>query len=354
MDKFAKITIRSFHAFWEHANGCDVFCPLFSEAFNASRFCFDETNYAYRKNKVIVPIYLEKMEQESLDEFYQFLGGRQDLRLYQYVNAAQFSECLEREQAFTPCKPPEWNKVGLIQWHLSADGVLMIAQNEDLPLSYAFCNIPHYQEDPIHKCSTAPWAPYREKILSVEIADDIDAIGDCSFIGCERLTDVYIGDDVTNIGNCAFHGCTNLKSVRIPNSVTKIGNRAFAWCYNLTDVRIPDSVTEIGNGAFDDCRSLTNVRIPDGVTEIGNFTFACCNSLTNIRIPDSVTIILDCAFVFCENLTDVYIPDSVTEIRSEAFQDCPRLDSVEIPIGAKIADDVFPKHTRVIRRDAAQ
>ena len=237
----------------EKINGCAVFCPLFSEAFNASRFCFDETNYAYRKNKVIVPVYLEKMEQESLDEFYQFLGGRQDLRLHQYANATEFAERLGREQAFAPCKVPEWSKIGLIQWRLNVDGVLAIAKNEDLLFFYHYGSIPAYQYDPVYKGSTAPWSPYRAKILSVVIGDDIDAIGDYAFVGC------------------------HLASVNISDSVTKIGNYAFFCCYDLTSMCIPNSVTQIGDGAFRDCYSLTNVRIPDGVTKISYRAFWSCH-----------------------------------------------------------------------------
>ena len=31
----------------EKVEGCVAFCPLFSVAFNASRFCFEETEYAW-------------------------------------------------------------------------------------------------------------------------------------------------------------------------------------------------------------------------------------------------------------------------------------------------------------------
>ena len=281
----------------EKISGCAVFCPLFSKAFNISRFCFDETNYAYRKNKVIVPVYLEKLEQESLDEFYQFLGSRQDLRLYEYADAAQFAERLGRENAFAPCKVPEWHKVGQIQWRLSADGVLTIAKNEKL--WETFGAIPAYQYDSVLGCSATPWMTYREKILSVEITDDIYKIGDRAFEGYKSMENVYIGDNVTTIDD-----------------------HAFAHCYVLTNVRIGDSVTAIGKGVFERCYNLKNVHIPDSVTEIGDETFYACKTLKDVRIPDNVTKIGASAFKNCVSLIDMRIPDSVTEIGRDAFADC--------------------------------
>lgn len=116
----------------EKVENCAVFCPLFSEAFKDSYYCSEETKWAYRKKKTIVPLHLEKMTPDSLPRLYELLQGRQDLRLYEYADAAQFAEHLAREQAFAPCKAPDWNKIGQIQWRLSADGVLTIAMNEDI------------------------------------------------------------------------------------------------------------------------------------------------------------------------------------------------------------------------------
>lgn len=230
----------------EKVANCAVFCPIFSQAFNDSYYCFRETGYACWRDKKIVPLYLEEVG-ESLRLMFRLLKSLQHLRLDDCA-PAQFAERLEREQAFALCKaPPEWNCVGQIQWRLSTDGVLEIAKNEDCWLSFG--SIPSYQFDQVHEGSTAPWAPYQEKILSVEIADDIRVIGDYAFINCASLTKVLIGNSVTEIGKCAFYSCVRLTDVRIPDSVTKIGNRSFRFCSSLNSVELPAG-SEVDESAF--------------------------------------------------------------------------------------------------------
>ena len=311
----------------EKVANCEVFCPIFSQAFNDSYYCFRETSYACWRDKKIVPLYLEEVE-ESLRLMFRLLKYLQHLRLDD-CNPAQFAERLEGQEAFAPCKASEWNKVGQIQWRLNADGFLSIAKNEDLRECYNFPgSISAYQFDPLYKRSTAPWALYREKIFSVEIADDIDEIGGHAFYGCESLTKARVGNGVTKIGRYAFYGCKS-----------------------LTDIRIPDSVTEIGKNAFGSCESLTNVHIPDSVTTIGDYAFTHCENLTDVRIPDSVTTIGDWAFWACHSLTNVHIPDSVTTIGQTAFEDCDNLKSVEISAMVKVGWNAFPVHTLVTRRE---
>ena len=231
----------------EKVRDCEIFCPLFSKAFSASDYCEKETNYAIRKKKTIVPLYLEEVTQED-NWLFDFLGDRQNLRMYD-CNPAQFAERLEGQEAFAPCKaPPEWNKVGQIQWRLSADGVLSIAKNEEYWRKVG--GIPMFQHEP-RGGSTAPWMPYREKVVAVEIADNIGIIGILAFYQCESLINVHIGDSVAEISNRAFLSCKRLTDVHIPSSVTRIGELAFYGCDNLNSVEIPAGA-EVGQYAFPD------------------------------------------------------------------------------------------------------
>ncbi|MBR0281397.1 MAG: leucine-rich repeat protein [Oscillibacter sp.] len=236
-------------ALLEKVERCAVFCPLFSAAFSDSRYCFFETTWAYHKEKKVVPLCLDEPKEESFGGFYRLLRKLQYMPLYQYADAAEFAERLGREAAFASCKAPEWHKTGQIQWRLSADGVLTIAKREGMPERIHNASIPPYQLNPIDNCGATPWERSREKILSVAIEDNIDAIGDRAFEGCGNLTEARLGRGVTKIGVSAFYGCKSLTDIRIPDSVRAIGNWAFAFCENLKSVEIPAG-TNVGYHAF--------------------------------------------------------------------------------------------------------
>lgn len=99
------------------------------------------------------------------------------------------------------------------------------------------------------------------QLLTVQIPETVEIIGDYTFYDCSSLTSITIPNSVTNIGNCAFQNCNDLTSVTIPSGVTSIGDEAFAGCNDLTAVTIHNSVTSIGEGAFYDCANLTTMTI---------------------------------------------------------------------------------------------
>ena len=108
-------------------------------------------------------------------------------------------------------------------------------------------------------------------------------------------------------------------TVEIPDTVQEIGDYAFCSWINLEKVTMTSNITSIGKGAFSDCESLTNITIPESVTSIGSSAFSFCRSLTNITIPKSVTSIGEYTFSDCFNLTNIIIPESVTSIGKSAF-----------------------------------
>ena len=207
----------------------------------------------------------------------------------------------------------------------------------------------------------APPSNVTVRVKEVVIGNNVSAIPNNAFKGCDSLISVTIPASVTSIGNGVFSGCTSLETITVDSgnsvyhsagnclietatktliagcknsvipddeSVTSIGNYAFSDCDSLTSVTIPDSVTSIGDLAFSGCDSLTSVTIPDSVTSIGYGAFSGCSSLTSVAIPDSVTSIRGSAFFDCSSLTSVTIPDSVTSIRDDAFGYCSSLTSV--------------------------
>ena len=214
-----------------HLAGSAVCMAFHSKASVASRHCQAELHHALSKEQPILSVYLE--EDVQLDPGLEmYLDLVQSVKLYEYADIDAFVERLTREKAFAPCMKPEWNKIGQIQWKLNRQGVLTIAKNEDYNRRETG-SIPLYQEDPLHKGSTAPWMSYREEIHSLVIQDNIDEIGNRAFQDCADLTSVTIGNSVTTIGDHAFAGCTGLTSITIPRCVTSIGEGVFYGCAGL-------------------------------------------------------------------------------------------------------------------------
>ena len=348
----------------EHLAGSAVLLAFHSAASAESVHCKAEIHYGRSKNRPILSAYLED-DVQLPPGLEMYLGLWQSVKLSQYPDAAAFAARMEQEEAFAPCRAPQWHKVGQIQWKLDASGVLTIARNEDMPYYYRTGSIPGYQSDPINGGSTAPWMPYWEKIVSVVIENNIDAIGKQAFSDCTSLTAVTIPDSVREIGDWAFGGCTSLTAVTIGNRVTEIGKGAFSDCDSLTAVTIPDSVTKIGDLAFGGCTSLNDISADpsnqyymseNGILFDKSRTTLICyptgKTADSYEIPDSVIKIGDLAFSGCTSLTAVTIPDSVTEIDLWAFSDCTSLKRVEIPAGADVHPEAFDEHTKFIRRKA--
>ncbi len=176
----------------------------------------------------------------------------------------------------------------------------------------------------------------------------------------EKVTSAVIQTGIAAIGNCTFMLCDKMENVRIADTVVSIGDNAFASCTALRNVFISPAVAHIGEGAFDDCRSLGGIwvdennstyssdekgvlfnkdksvlilahlglrgeyAIPAGVKTIAKYAFAW-NELSGITIPDTVTRVEDGAFF--EGSGAVTMGRSITYFGDSSFYSCPIRES---------------------------
>ena len=65
---------------------------------------------------------------------------------------------------------------------------------------------------------------------------------------------------------------SNLGIIKFDNNIDKIGEASFMGFENLTEIYIPKSVKKIGSGAFTDCYNLTSIIFIGTIEEWDNIT----------------------------------------------------------------------------------
>ena len=121
---------------------------------------------------------------------------------------------------------------------------------------------------------SVPWADWQGRIKSLQLPEQLSAIGDYAFANCTQLDPTYVtvGSEkrqlpsgLTRIGNYAFSGCTQLDlswyTDWLPTSLTSIGDGAFANCTALTQIILPQKLGAIGSGALRGCSNLSQLWI---------------------------------------------------------------------------------------------
>ena len=108
-------------------------------------------------------------------------------------------------------------------------------------------------------------------LASITIPCTITTINSNAFLGCSNLSSVYITDlaawcNIYFANNAnplsyasLFLNKNKIVDLEIPNDVTTISNSAFRGLKNILSVKIPGSVISIGKDAFRDCSGLTSI-----------------------------------------------------------------------------------------------
>lgn len=234
---------------------------------------------------------------------------------------------------------------------------------------------------------SAPWAAYREQILTVQIGNGITVLGSGAFEGCSDLLKLSFPGSA-RVERNAFSGCTGLKkitvtagsgamweydaatcqnlpwyqtgvknlTVKLDRGVSTVGAFAFCDAANVTGVELPDTLQSIGDSAFYGS-ALMSLAIPGSVAHIGDHALAGMQSISAVTIPGSVKTLGDYAlsgsafravelaegltavskgmFKDCGKLDTVRLPDSVQSIGEDAFYNCKALFGINVPEGVK-------------------
>lgn len=242
-------------------------------------------------------------------------------------------------------------------------------------------------------------------LQTVTAADDLTAIPEKAFWGCDELTNVDLGN-VTTIGASAFERCaftaidlskvteigdyafyfSKLENVTVP-AATKTGKGAFmncpdlvtatvlgdtldpymffyctsletltaenitaiepfalGYCVKLAELPIA-KVERIGYGAFRNCHALVNVTLPATLKELGKYAFADCGGLTTVTFTDSdVTILPEGTFYECVNLEDVYLGSSISMTEGLAFYCAGWYKGLKVNVHTDLAENLFTRN----------
>lgn len=180
-----------------------------------------------------------------------------------------------------------------VKWALNKDGLFTIRGKGQMYNYSAYADV--------------PWYPLHKFIVSIEVLDGVESIGDRAFQECANMESVLIPESVKSIGIRAFMNCKKLENVIIPDGVTTLGNRAFAQCYSLTDVVIGNGVISIGDWCFMTCENLKEIKIGNSVENVGEGAFESC-SIEEIILPASVNSISR-AFSYCNSMEKITVEE---------------------------------------------
>lgn len=156
-----------------------------------------------------------------------------------------------------------------------------------------------------------------------------------AFYRLDNLVSVNVPNSIEIIGNGAFESCKILKKVTLGNNVKEIGEHAFNYCNNLAEINIPDSITKLGltfisyksrvlkYNEYDDCLYLGNETNPYVVLMEAKV------SKKNYTIHKDTKVIYNYVFMWSE-IERVVIPEGVVTVGS-AFDSCYNLKTISIP-----------------------
>ena len=166
---------------------------------------------------------------------------------------------------------------------------------------------------------------YLAELTSVDMPDNVIAIGDNGFYRCPKLSLTSLPSGITSIGQYAFRNCSKMALTSLPSGITSIGDFAFLNCYQLSLTALPSGMTSIGQYAFNNCPRLALTSLPSGITSLPTAAFQYCPKIALTTFPSGMTSIGDYAFKQGTGLASITLPPALTAIGNQAFANCYNL-----------------------------
>lgn len=143
---------------------------------------------------------------------------------------------------------------------------------------------------------------YLAELTSVDMPDNVIAIGDNGFYRCPKLSLTSLPSGITSLGDYVFRDCPRLALTSLPPGITSIGQYAFNNCPRLALTALPSGITSLPTAAFQYCPKIALTTFPSGMTSIGAYAFKQGTGLASITLPPALTAIGNQAFANCYNL----------------------------------------------------
>ena len=166
---------------------------------------------------------------------------------------------------------------------------------------------------------------YLAELTSVDMPDNVIAIGDNGFYRCPKLSLTSLPSGITSLGDYAFADCSMLTLTSLPSGITSLGDYVFRDCPRLALTSLPSGITSIGQYAFNNCPRLALTSLPPGITSLPTAAFQYCPKIALTTFPSGMTSIGDYAFKQGTGLASITLPPALTAIGNQAFANCYNL-----------------------------
>ena len=172
---------------------------------------------------------------------------------------------------------------------------------------------------------------YLAELISVDMPDNVIAIGDNGFYRCPKLSLTSLPPGITALGDYAFADCSMLTLTSLSSGITSLGDYVFRDCPRLALTSLPSGITSLPTAAFQYCPKIALTTFPSGLASIGDYVFRNCTSLASITLPPALTTIGDFAFSNCTGLETVRFTSTVSSIPNGVFSGCTKLSTIYVP-----------------------